>query len=75
MKIKCPCWGKEYVGEYYDDCPVCDWQYDGLELVESELWDEDYAPPNPVCLGKASQLYKEGKNIWGEKLKSNQDNH
>ena len=75
MKIKWPCCWKEYAGVYYDNCPICDWQYDGLELDESELWDEDYAPPNPICLGKARQLYKGGKNIWGEKLKSNQDNH
>lgn len=66
--ITCPCCGHKYIGEQYDDCPICDWEFDGIELSENEVWDDDFAPPNPICLGKARELFAQGKNIWGEPL-------
>ena len=69
MKIICPVCGTEFVGEYDDDCPVCDWEYDGIELKGEESWDKELKAPNPVTLGEARKLFAEGKNIWGEPLK------
>ena len=61
-EIKCPCCGYAYKGDYYDDCPNCDWEYEGIDA-------EDFKGANPITLGEARKLFAEGKDIWGEPLK------
>ena len=68
-KIVCAVCGTNYMGEQYDDCPVCDWEYDGCEKNEDGSFDYNWQGPNPITLGEAIKLVAEGKNIWGEPLK------
>lgn len=68
ITITCPCCGTVFEGEYWDDCPYCSWNYDGLEWEEDELFDDELAGPNPVPLGKARELVKHGKDVYGDPL-------
>ena len=68
-KIICAVCGTNYMGGQYDDCPVCDWEYDGCEQNEDGSFDYNWQGPNPIILGEARKLFAEGKNIWGEPLK------
>ena len=64
-EIKCPICGHIYLGESFDDCPVCDWEYTGTE----EQYDEnEYNSPNHMTIKQAKENFSKGLNIWGEPL-------
>ena len=68
-EMTCPCCGTKFEGDYYDECPQCCWVCDGFLWDEKDLFDDDLIGPNPLPLGKAQELYAQGKDIYGDPIK------
>lgn len=64
-KIKCPICGHIYMGETFDDCPICDWEYSGLEEIDKP---DEIDEVNKVSITQARENFLKGLNIWGEPL-------
>lgn len=66
-KVKCYICGTEFDrDECYDDCPYCDWTYQGFE---DELEEDEYNCENSMSIAQAKANFAQGKDIWGEPLK------
>ena len=68
-EMTCPCCGTKFEGDFYDECPQCCWVCDGFLWDEKDLFDDDLIGPNPLPLGKAQELYAQGKDIYGDPIK------
>ncbi len=60
---KCPICGTEFEGGCYDECPNCDWLYEGT--VDDV---DDLDTSNPITARQARENVKNGLNIWGDPL-------
>lgn len=64
-KVICPICGKRFEGGAFDNCPHCDWCYQGFE---SELDENEIDELNHISITKAKENLAKGLNIWGEPL-------
>lgn len=65
-KVKCFICGTEFIGGSFDDCPYCDWTYEGFE---NELDENEYDEINTISIAQAKANFAQGKDIWGDPLK------
>ena len=63
--VKCFICGTEFDRDKTDNCPYCDWFYEGWE---KEIGADEYVSSNHTTVRKAKQNLGEGLNIWGEPL-------
>lgn len=64
-EIKCPVCGNVFTGNQFDDCPVCDWEYSGLEDTDKP---DETDEVNKISIKQAKENFAKGLNIWGEPL-------
>ena len=64
-KIKCPICEKEFQGDTFENCPYCDWCYQGFER---DIEQDEYNSINHTTIAKAKENLSKGLNIWGEPL-------
>lgn len=65
-KIICPICGKEFIGDQYDECPICEWGYVGYEDIIDKDKVEGF---NSVSINQAKHNFAKGLNVRGEPLK------
>ncbi len=64
-KVKCPICGTLFEGGSFDNCPKCDWCYQG---IEGELDKDEYDEANHTTIAKAKENFSKGLDKWGEPL-------
>ena len=64
-KVKCYICGTEFDRDVNDECPNCDWYYEGWE---DETKEDEYVSSNHTTIAKAKENLAKGLNIWGEPL-------
>ena len=64
-KVKCPICGEEFNGGVFDNCPICDWCYQG---IENELNENDYDELNHTSIKNAKENFKNGLDKWGDPI-------
>lgn len=65
-EIICIICGHKFKGDQFDECPICEWAFTGIDksLEEDEI--DDY---NKISKAEAKRNFAKGLNIWGEPLK------
>ena len=67
-KVRCYICGTEFDRDKTDECPYCDWYYEGWE----DGWDEnEYVSSNHTTIAKAKANLAKGLDIWGDPLPKN----
>ena len=64
-KVKCFLCGTEFDRDKSDECPYCDWFYEGFEV---DFREDEYDEINHTTIAKAKDNLAKGLNIWGEPL-------
>ena len=64
--MKCPICNTEHNAEpLVEECPVCDW------IITYTEDDSEYDEVNHTTMASAKENFKNGLNIWGKPLKTN----
>ena len=64
-KVKCYICGAEFDRDENDNCPYCDWYYEGWE---NEIEDDEYVSSNHTTIAKAKENLSKGLDKWGDPL-------
>ena len=63
--ISCPVCKTEYDIAEIDECPVCNWYFQGYEY---DMDDDEKCPYHLMTLREAKKRYNSGLDIWGNPL-------
>lgn len=66
QEIVCAICGNRFQGERFDDCPICEWGFTGIEKDMDEDEKDGY---NGISIATAKLNFAKGLNVWGEPLK------
>ena len=64
-KVKCFICGTEFDRDKTDNCPYCDWFYEGFE---GDFGEGEYDEINHTTIAKAKANLAKGLDKWGDPL-------
>lgn len=64
-KVKCYICGTSFDRDKSDNCPLCDWYYEGWE---DEISENEVVSSNHTTIAQAKINFAKGLNKWGEPL-------
>ncbi len=63
--VKCYICGTTFDRDKTDNCPYCDWYYEGWE---NEVSENEVVSSNHTTIAEAKENFTKGLNKWGEPL-------